>query len=93
MTLKELFRTESLWQKYAEQNQQLSLRKLPEGKSPDRKEEEGWLAGHKLLDLGVSGKQGQEEGPPAHWRRRSPIGSSTGTRDFRKLSQKITWFS
>lgn len=46
MTLKELFRTESLWQKYAvmkqllvEQNQQLSLRKLPEWRSPDRKEE------------------------------------------------------
>lgn len=23
----------------------------------------------------------------------SPMGSSTGTRDFKKLSQKITWFS
>lgn len=47
MALKELLRIESLWQKYAimkqlaEQKKQLSPRKLPELKSPDRKEEQG----------------------------------------------------
>lgn len=47
----------------------------------------------------VGSKHGQHEDPKrstAEAKEKgpcSPMGSSTGTRDFKKLSQKITWFS
>lgn len=68
--------------------EQLRFRNHPEWESYHRRERPGephcWA---RAIDP-PSGK-----GAHAPGRASLPMGSSTGTRDFRKFSQKITWFN